>query len=300
MAHWEQDFDFYMAQIEDKPASFVVDLNAAAAAPLESHPLRLAIRVPMLRPRADGLRDASELDELGALEDQFVEALADKIDAIYVGRVVHDGDTTLYLYVPAEHRVAMEDLPVLTGAPPGDHEPQWGVAEDPAWDVYLELLYPDAYAHQTIWNRRLLRVFSEQGDQLDVAREIDHMAFFPTREAAEQAAAALTAAGFRVDAVTARDEEDEEDEEDEQDEASAGETEDDDETEDGDETEDDDDEAEANDADGDDDERWALQFHRDDALADGRPDDFVAEILDIILPLGGRYDGWGAEHRPAP
>jgi hypothetical protein len=39
---------------------------------------------------------------------------------------------------------------------------------------------------------------------------------------------------------------------------------------------------------------WALTFHRNDALAGGRPDQFCAEILDIVLPEGGDYDGWGA------
>jgi hypothetical protein len=356
MVTWEQDFDFYLAELDDKPASFVIDLNAAAAAPMASHPLRLSIRVPMLRPREDGLRDAGELDDLGALEDQFVEALAEKVDAIYVGRMVHDGNTDLYLYVPEAHRDALEDLPALTGAPPGDYVPQWDVVEEPGWDLYTEFLFPDEYAHQSIWNRRLLNVFSENGDQLEVAREIDHNASFPSREAAEAAAAALRAAGFAVDEIGEPGEDGDDDEADDSDdgladgddgdddaalddenamggagadaeeddgdddasEASAddddaddGDDDDDDEVadddDDADEADDDDDADEADDdadADGDDEPdddapRWSLEFHRDDALADGRPDEFVAEILDIILPLGGSYDGWGAEGRPA-
>ncbi|HVV87403.1 MAG TPA: DUF695 domain-containing protein [Kofleriaceae bacterium] len=292
MVSWEQDFDFYMAQIEDQPASFVIDLAAAGQAPLPTHPLLLSIRVPMLRPRADGLRDASELDELGALEDQFVEALATKVDAAYVGRTVHAGATTLYLYVPEAHRDALDDLPGLTGAPPGDYQPEWGVVDDPAWDQYLTFLAPDEYAHQSIWNRRLLKIFSEDGDQLDVAREIDHMAFFPTKEAADQAAAALAASGFRVDPPTSREQEAAAD-------AAAADAD----ADTADADEDDDENAEGEGADDDggeddpDEERWALQFHRDDVLADGRPDEFVAEILDIILPLDGTYDGWGAEQR---
>jgi hypothetical protein len=261
----------------------------------------------MLRPREDGLRDASELDELGALEDQFVEALAEKVDAIYVGRTVHAGDTTLYLYVPEEHREALDALPDLTGAPLSDHEPSWGVVDDPGWQQYLQFLSPDEYAHQSIWNRRLITQFSEMGDAHEVAREIDHMAFFPTKEAAEEAAKALAAAGFRVDPVTSHADEDGDEGEDDEDEVEDGEDGDedgDDEGEDEDggdhgEDEDDGDEDDDDDEDGDDEERWSLQFHRDDALADGRPDEFVSEILDVILPLGGSYDGWGAEHRKA-
>ena len=41
------------------------------------------------------------------------------------------------------------------------------------------------------------------------------------------------------------------------------------------------------------DDRVGLQFHRDDALSDGQADAFVAEVLDIMGPLGGEYGGWG-------
>src|SRR5262245_61311348 len=90
---WTPDFDFYMTLIDDKPASIVVDLAARAAAPVASHPILVGIRVPMQRPRPDGLRDGDELDALAAVEDQFTEALAEQVDALYAGRIVHNGDT---------------------------------------------------------------------------------------------------------------------------------------------------------------------------------------------------------------
>jgi hypothetical protein len=251
MARWEQDFDFYMAMVDGKPASFVLDLAAASHAPVATHPLLLEIRVPLLQARVDGLRDQAELEPLGALEDQFVAALEQKVDAIYAGRVVHDGATSLYLYVAEAHRDALEALPALTGDPPGEYVPEWAVASDPDWGHYLEFLAPDSYSRQSIMNRRLLAIFTENGDALDVARPVDHLAYFPGREGAEQAASALRSAGFTTDEL----------------EAAA------------------------------DDRGWGLQFHRADALSDGRPDEFVEEILDVILPLEGDYDGWGAEHR---
>ena len=38
---------------------------------------------------------------------------------------------------------------------------------------------------------------------------------------------------------------------------------------------------------------WALAFERDESLDDQQADVFVAEILDVVLPHNGRYDGWG-------
>ena len=249
---WQPDFDWYMSSIDDEPASFVVDLAVAQHAPIESHPILLEIHVPMHSPRPDGLRSAEELEQLGSLEDQLVEALDQEVEAIYVGRAVHDGTTSLYLYVPVAHRDALDGLPDSTRAMLGDYEPDWRVSDDPEWEQYLEFLAPDTYAVQTISNRRLLAELTKGGDALDQTRLVDHFAYFPSRVHADQAAAALRAAGFTTDDVNEKE---------------GG-------------------------------EAFSLQFHRDDRLSQDRPDEFVAEILDVILPLDGSYDGWGALHVP--
>jgi hypothetical protein len=46
--------------------------------------------------------------------------------------------------------------------------------------------------------------------------------------------------------------------------------------------------------------RFALGFHRKETLEEGKPDRFAAEILDIVLPLDGEYDGWGAPAAEPP
>jgi hypothetical protein len=42
------------------------------------------------------------------------------------------------------------------------------------------------------------------------------------------------------------------------------------------------------------DQTWRLEFKRTDPLSDQRPDEFVFEILDCILPHHGKYGGWGS------
>ena len=44
----------------------------------------------------------------------------------------------------------------------------------------------------------------------------------------------------------------------------------------------------------DEDGRFEVAFHRPETLEEGKPDIFSSEILDIVLPLDGEYDGWGA------
>jgi hypothetical protein len=46
--------------------------------------------------------------------------------------------------------------------------------------------------------------------------------------------------------------------------------------------------------DADEEDRFEVAFHRSETLEEGKPDRFSAEILDVVLPLDGEYDGWGA------
>ncbi len=41
--------------------------------------------------------------------------------------------------------------------------------------------------------------------------------------------------------------------------------------------------------------RVALVFHRAETLEGNKPNRLATEILDLVLPLGGEYEGWGAE-----
>lgn len=39
---------------------------------------------------------------------------------------------------------------------------------------------------------------------------------------------------------------------------------------------------------------WFLEFHKVERCDEGHPDRFVFEVLDLITPLDGDYDGWGS------
>ncbi len=250
MSPWERDFDVYQTELDGEPAAVVVDLAIRSEAPVASHPTLATVELPLRLTGPDGLLHPDEVSALAAVEDQVVQRLT-AVGAIYIGRVVQGGVTTMYCYLPSAPRRAVDDLAAAVGALSGGYTAKLELADDPAWKR-AAVLVPDALAEQTMWNRRLVRTFAERGDALEVPRVVDHMAYFRSRSAAERAEQDLRAACFRVDDPYENDDGDE----------------------------------------------WAVPFHREDALADGRPDQFVAEIFEILDRHGGRYDGWGAEHRP--
>jgi hypothetical protein len=242
---WTPDFDFYPTLVEGRRASIVVDLLAAVHAPLAGYGTLVSVRIPMKSPRPDGLRDAAELEPLATLEDAVVPALEEQVGALSVGRLMLDGAIVLSLYAPdgtAEARVAE----VLGGVDWDGYALRWTVAPDAEWRLLREVLAPDPYALQGIWNRRLLTQFAAQGDDHSAPREVDHVVVFESADAADIAARQLRDLGYRTDEPEPHD----------------GEV--------------------------------RLGFHREDVLADGAPDTFVEQILDVVLPLGGDYDGWGA------
>jgi regulator of RNase E activity RraB len=253
-ALWEPELDFYLAQIGDAPVSFVLDMAAARHAPVSSHPLRAEIRIKMLRARPDGLRDASELDALGEVEDQIAERLDQRAGALYVGRFVAKGYTTLVAYAPRAAEGLLANLGQIVGSL-GAYAPEWRVEEDPEWKFYFEFLYPDTYSKHFMQNRRLVEVIAGHGDKLEEPRKIDHLALFSSRQQAEQAAVQLRQSGFDVDAPELSLDDD----------GGAREP-----------------------------ETWSLSFCRVDSVLQRRIDEICAEILDVVGPLDGIYDGWGA------
>lgn len=242
-----------MARIGGAPASFALDMAAARFAPVATHPLRVQIRVKLLRPRPDGLRDGSELEAMGIVEDTLVPRMESSLDAIYVGRFVAEGSTTFVFYAPEAASPKTKGMPGLIGDL-GAYTAEWLSENDPEWGAYREFLFPDPMTQERMMNAAQLRQRTEIGDSLDVPREIDHFARFASQANAEAAAKALRAAGFRVDEVAAPRP------------------------------------AEGDDP-GDD--LWSLHFHRNERLDGHRPDAFCAEIRGILAPHHGDYDGWG-------
>jgi len=194
---WDQDFDAYLTFLDETPASFIVDLAAAAHGPVEALARRIQIRVPLLEPRDDGLRDASEVELLARVEDGICELLEQRCGARFLGHVISEG--VLHVVCYADGARIDDEASLLDGLDAGGYDIAWLVEDDPEWEMYFEFLFPDPLDFQLIQNRRMLERFADEGDQLSAERIVDHAALFDDRSAIEPAAAALREEGFEVD-----------------------------------------------------------------------------------------------------
>ncbi|MFP2957862.1 DUF695 domain-containing protein [Myxococcus sp. 1LA] len=245
MKPWDESFDTYLIELEDGPTSFLLDMHAAPHAPLASHPIRLAVRVTMKSPRPDGLRSREESEALFTLEDALVAALA-TLGFLFVGRSLGQGFSDAFFFGP--RGVAEPDVQRVVTPLQVDYTLELEFEEDPEWSAYFDWLYPPELHRHLMSNRSLLDLLTRQGDRSEVAREVEHLAYFPAPDKAARAAAQLAKQGFKVAPPR---------------EPEAPET------------------------------RWALDFTREDSLAEGRADEVTVEILEVLQAHEGDYDGWG-------
>lgn len=109
------------------------------------------VSVAMLRAQENGMSSDDEFDDLVALEDEL-EARAQAIGAIYVGRLTTRGRRIFYFYSPdpADVEAAVTVI--------GRHSPhilEVAGRPDPEWSTYFDFLYPREADYQRMMNRRL-------------------------------------------------------------------------------------------------------------------------------------------------
>lgn len=195
MRTWTPDWQPYATKMDETPMVVTIDMAAAQAAPMESHPELLLVRLQLRQPRPDGLRATEEMEALAQAEDRLVEPF-EAAGAIYVGRYTAGGFVVHAFYAPKGLRPPPPDL--------GPYLPGFASKLEPDWGFYTQFLYPDRWNLQLIHNRKVLTTLAAQGDEHEADRVIDHYAYLPG-EAAARAAAEKLAAHFEVRDVRADD-----------------------------------------------------------------------------------------------
>ena len=190
-----QNWDFSMCRIENKPASIRTNLGLYNVAPLEGYTHRLQFYIEMKHPTSEGLSSNEEYPILCDIEDAICES-AEGEGAIMVSAIKNDGFLELWFYSHETEilaKVCQEALSSFEGYHCGYNQ-----AEDPQWDAYFDFLYPDPYSYQAIQNRKVIMQLEQNGDKLEVPREIDHFIYFKTAEQQQGFAKEAQEKGFTV------------------------------------------------------------------------------------------------------
>lgn len=188
----EENWDFYLCNLNDAVASIALDL--AATAPDPERPWLLCVRIEMNEPTEHGLSSPEEADELAEFEDALTVALGVQ-GAFQVGRITRAGFREFIFYGKEDEPLAelLDDV-----VPDFEFAVGWRTEEDPEWDFYREFLFPDPRTRQWMRDRSVCDQLREHGDDPEAARPVDHWVKFADEASASAFAAEAGAQGFTV------------------------------------------------------------------------------------------------------
>lgn len=148
-----------------------------------AYPYVFRATLPIENLDENGFPDLTELDQLSEAEDQAAEAW-EEAGILYAGRMTGNGERSFIVYMKSEDQ--RNELERSFS--------QWfsgyivtieQLTEEEPWDVYYEMLMPDPFEAQMMANEGLLEQLEENGDPGEVARRIDHWAYFESVEDAK-------------------------------------------------------------------------------------------------------------------
>jgi hypothetical protein len=190
----QEQWETYMKPVDGKAAA--VAFNAEVAERLPDTELGVAgfVKVRLREPTAEGFVSESEADDISFVEDRLeMEALRYRIGK-YVGRVLTDGEAHFIFYL--KYDFEWPDVVAAAMAHFPEYVHTFGSRPDAEWEVYRKLLFPTGREWQMIHNHHTCDRLKAAGDNLRLARAIEHRAYFETPEACGQFAAAVVKEGF--------------------------------------------------------------------------------------------------------
>ncbi len=191
-----ENWDFYRCHIEEDAASYFLNFALHEIAPLEQFPDICSIKIRMNQSREDGLSSNKEFEELLKLEDTLIPELIQKHHVIYAGRLSHQHHRTFYLYCSASSEMPQTIASIMQQFPQYNY--QFDIEQDTHWSIYFDTIYPDEITLQYIQNEQVVQQLQQQGDDLTLARTVEHWIYFANTEDMQHFILAVQALNFEV------------------------------------------------------------------------------------------------------
>lgn len=194
---------FFPCQMGEHRASIFYDHGVRESIDAVAPPYLLKVRIAFKQPRPDGMPTDEEFPHLTAFEDSL-QALVRRHESLYVGRITVDGHRHFYIYTPDSEPAWSERLDAL-GTSHG-YDVALAFRPDESRDGYWKDLFPTDNDWQVIKDLQVIEALQQEGDDGTASRQIDHWAYFPSRDAAEQFSRWVREQGYSLDASEADDE----------------------------------------------------------------------------------------------
>lgn len=189
-------WDFYLRQVENRPAYIMVDSALASFAPLKTHPDLVNCRIEVKSFREDGLPDQKAFKAIYGFEDVANKVAQKSGQNIYAGRFGIANHVTYHFYAIAGDALikGLEMSPELIAITPFVCTSQ----NDSGWSVYLATLLPSPTERDGIENTKVREQLLKAGDNLTALRAIDHFAYFESTAGLNAFRSAVEQQGYKI------------------------------------------------------------------------------------------------------
>lgn len=198
------EWDFYLARVDDAPASLLVNFWYHSQAPLADVDTLYWCDFRMKEGGEHGMGTAEEAGVLGPVEDAMNESAAG-IGLFPVGRLRNHGQWGLIYYGAAGREDRLRRLADEQGARTG-RGVEVGSREDGRWSYYFDFLLPDAERRQWMADRSVVQSLESHGDPLTEPRRVDHWLYFGDGEVRDRFLTEVRAIGFEIEGARDDDE----------------------------------------------------------------------------------------------
>lgn len=192
--HW----DIYFGYIEEKIASFVLDMDVWQEIDTEEYRQAIAVRLKINEPNEEGFPIGSEAEKINEMEDSLNEFVSLK-NIINVGRITTDGIRDIIFYSNKEEKNYLTEAVDRFIKPTGYEFEIFNIEEDENWEFYFDFLYPNQYQQQHMGNRKVVDSLEESGDALEVPRKVEHWLYFENIKTLKRFIKAIKKEGFSIE-----------------------------------------------------------------------------------------------------
>lgn len=172
------NWNTYFTSIDNKPASFMLDLEPWKNGANEKLVHLYRLSVTLNEPNVNGFTCNKEAAVLYVIED----SINDSLDGHYmfVGRITTDGRRDFFYYTDSVDGSLLEIL-----AEKNLENYKYSITpieEEKPRVFYYEQLYPNKMDRHRMINKQLVDKLSELGDSLDKSRIVNHWIYFSSAE----------------------------------------------------------------------------------------------------------------------
>ncbi len=185
--------EYYITMGDESAIKTELEMDYVDEAPQQERPWLLWAFLKMNDVDDDGFATEAEQQRLKSITDALKESLSSEIDAISVGQKHEDGWLELYFYAPS----AKKFQSIVAKVVGSDFISDTGSTRDAKWEHYLYTLYPNTLMVQQLQSRHIMLELTEAGDDLSVAREVEHYLGFLTESQAKRVAEELYLHDFK-------------------------------------------------------------------------------------------------------